>query len=233
MREGFRRHAGAGMSETSALGRTAVGIGAGLAAWRPSRGLDLALALGLTAFLVPLMVVVALVVWIHDGGPAVFAHMRLGRDGRRFRCLKFRSMAVDAAARLADLLAADPTARAEWAHSQKLRRDPRITALGRFLRRSNLDELPQLFNVLAGQMSLVGPRPIVDAEVPRYGRYYRCYCAVRPGLTGLWQVSGRNDLSYRRRVALDVAYTRSRSLALDLKLLALTVPAVLRGRGAY
>ena len=127
----------------------------------------------------------------------------------------------------------DPELRREWETTFKLRRDPRITALGAFLRKSSLDELPQLFNILKGEMSVVGPRPIVAAEVARYGRWYRDYCNVRPGLTGLWQVSGRNDVNYRRRVALDVAYARRRSLGLYLKIIIATVPAVLLRNGSY
>ena len=150
-----------------------------------------------------------------------------------FKCLKFRSMLVDADRRLQELLAQDPVARAEWERDHKLRDDPRITALGSFLRRSSVDEIPQLFNVLRGEMSLVGPRPIVAAEVPRYRRYINHYCSVTPGITGLWQVSGRNDVSYRRRVALDVTYARSKSLLFDLKILAATVPAVLLRKGSY
>ena len=131
------------------------------------------------------------------------------------------------------LEASDPIARLEWEKDHKLRNDPRITRLGSFLRKSSLDELPQLFNVLRGEMSLVGPRPIVDAEVVRYGRYFADYCSVRPGITGLWQISGRNDVSYRRRVALDVAFARARSRSLYVRILAGTVPSVLVRRGSY
>ena len=127
----------------------------------------------------------------------------------------------------------DFRARAEWDQDHKLRDDPRVTALGRFLRRSSLDELPQLLNILAGEMSVVGPRPIVEAEIRRYGRYFQDYCAVKPGLTGLWQVSGRNDVTYRRRVAMDVLYCRRKSLVLDLKIITMTVPALLSARGCY
>ncbi len=142
-------------------------------------------------------------------------------------------MAIDAEQRLQQLLATDATARAEWALDHKLKRDPRITPLGQFLRTSSLDELPQLFNVLRGEMSLVGPRPVVQAESVKYGSRFKAYCSVRPGITGLWQVSGRNDVSYRRRVAMDVLYARYKSLPLDFKILLLTVPAVLLKRGCY
>ena len=197
------------------------------------RLLDVTIALCVIIFALPLLVMIALSVMAQDRGPAVFAHERIGRDGRTFRCLKFRSMVRDAEQRLNDLLERDPQARAEWARDHKLRRDPRITRVGDFLRKSSLDELPQLFNVLRGEMSIVGPRPIVAAEVARYGRHFDKYCAVKPGITGLWQVSGRNDVSYRRRVAMDCIYARRKSLAWDIKLLFLTVPAVLFASGSY
>jgi exopolysaccharide production protein ExoY len=195
--------------------------------------LNVAVALLALVFCLPIMLGVGLAIFLQDGGPVLFAHRRIGRDGRSFRCLKFRSMAIDAEARLAELLASDPQARAEWEADHKLRRDPRVTRLGAFLRRSSLDELPQLFNVLRGEMSLVGPRPIVEAEVAKYGRRFRQYCAVKPGITGLWQVSGRNDTSYRTRVALDCVYAARRSAWLDFKVLACTIPAVLSRRGSY
>jgi exopolysaccharide production protein ExoY len=195
--------------------------------------MNVIIALAALVFALPIMLAVGFAVFIQDGGPVLFAHRRIGRDGRSFRCLKFRSMATDAEARLADLLARDPQARAEWEKDHKLRNDPRVTKLGEFLRKSSLDELPQLFNVLRGEMSLVGPRPIVEAEIAKYGRRFRQYCAVKPGITGLWQVSGRNDTTYRTRVALDCLYAERRSLLLDAKVLAATVPAVLMRRGSY
>ncbi|MCR5880874.1 sugar transferase [Phenylobacterium sp. J367] len=184
-------------------------------------------------FLAPIMIAVAIAVYAQDGGPILFAHRRLGRDGRHFHCLKFRSMAVDAEKRLRDLLASDPQARAEWEADHKLRNDPRVTKLGEFLRKTSLDELPQLFNVLRGEMSLVGPRPIVDGEIAKYGRRFRQYCAVKPGITGLWQVSGRNDTTYRARVAMDCVYAARRSALMDFRILVLTVPAVLARKGSY
>jgi exopolysaccharide production protein ExoY len=198
-----------------------------------ARLFDILAAAALIAFLAPVMILVALGVKAQDGGPVAFGQLRIGRDGRPFRCLKFRSMVVDAEDRLGGLLASDAQAREEWAVYRKLRRDPRITPLGAFLRKSSLDELPQLFNVLRGEMSLVGPRPIVPSEAPLYGRWLRHYKAVRPGITGLWQVSGRNHTSYRRRVALDVLYARRRGFALDLMILLKTVPAVLLTEGSY
>jgi len=164
------------------------------------RALDIILSLVIMLFLAPLLIMVAAIIFFTDPGPVIFGHQRVGRNGAKFKCLKFRSMVMDADARLAELLASDPVARQEWAMDHKLRNDPRITPFGRFLRKSSIDELPQLINVLLGDMSLVGPRPIVTAEIVRYGRYFDHYCRVRPGLTGLWQISGRNDISYRRRV---------------------------------
>lgn len=184
-------------------------------------------------FLVPLMLAVALAIWVQDRGPVFFAHRRVGVGGRSFYCLKFRSMALDAEARLQSLLANDPAAAAEWAADHKLRNDPRVTPLGAFLRKTSLDELPQLFNVIKGEMSLVGPRPIVDAEIVRYGRRFSDYCKVKPGITGLWQVSGRNDVSYRTRVALDTVYAKHKSGRLDLWILVATIPAVLARKGSY
>jgi len=197
------------------------------------RVFDILIALGVLLFTLPLLIGVAIAVKLSDHGPVLFGHHRIGAGGRIFRCWKFRSMVVDADARLAALLQADPAAEREWARDHKLRRDPRITRLGEFLRRSSLDELPQLFNVLAGEMSIVGPRPIVAAEAPKYGARLQSYYRVRPGITGLWQVSGRNDTSYRRRVALDAVYARNKTLALDVKILLLTIPAVLLAKGSY
>lgn len=197
------------------------------------RCLDIVLSLGALVFFLPLMLSIAVLVWLWDRGPVLFRHRRVGEGGRHFHCLKFRSMCIDADQRLRHLLDNDPEARAEWHATHKLRRDPRITVLGRFLRRSCLDELPQLINVLRGDMSLVGPRPIVDAEVARYGRHFAAYCAVKPGVTGLWQIARRHDTSYRRRVACDLLYRRGRSLRFNLRIIVLTVPSVLLARGAY
>ena len=194
---------------------------------------DLVLTVPLLILLSPILCMLALAVWINDGGPAFYGQMRIGRHGRSFRCWKFRSMVTDSDAVLAKVLALSAEARAEWARDHKLKADPRITWVGRFLRSSSLDELPQLWNVLRGEMSLVGPRPIVVAEVGRYGARFHDYCTCRPGITGLWQVSGRNDISYRRRVAIDAVYARSASLSMDLAILVRTVPAVLLRRGSY
>jgi lipopolysaccharide/colanic/teichoic acid biosynthesis glycosyltransferase len=197
------------------------------------RALDMLVSLIALVALAPLLVLVCLLITLRNPGPVFFVQRRMGRDGRTFRCFKFRTMVVDAEHRLAELLANDPVARAEWALDHKLRNDPRIIAGGDLLRKSSLDELPQLLNVLRGDMSIVGPRPIVESEIVRYGRYYDHYCAVRPGLTGLWQISGRNDVSYRRRVACDISYARSKSLRTDLRIMFMTVPAVLMAKGSY
>lgn len=168
-----------------------------------------------------------------DGGPALFSQERIGLGGRTFRCLKFRTMVVDAEARLAEVLAADPAAREEWDRFHKLRDDPRIARFGGFMRKASLDELPQLWNVLRGDMSLVGPRPPTAAELPRYGEDIAFLLKVRPGITGLWQVSGRNDTDFARRVALDSWYVRNWSFGYDLLIALLTVPVLLSRRGAY
>lgn len=196
------------------------------------RLLDIVGALTLALVLSPLLLVVSLAL-ARDHGPIIYRHPRTGRYGRTFGCLKFRTMVPNAEQVLRDLLHQDPQLREEWMRDQKLRNDPRVTAIGRFLRRTSLDELPQLWNVLKGDMSLVGPRPVVRDEWERYGRRLHHYLAAKPGVTGLWQVMGRSDSCYRRRVALDCYYVRKRGLLLDLFILLRTVKVVLRGRGAY
>lgn len=186
----------------------------------------------LLLILAPLMLLIAILVFVMDPGPVLFAHSRVGKRGRSFNCLKFRSMIVNAEAELQALLLNDERARAEWELSHKLNDDPRINGIGRFLRATSLDELPQLFNVFIGSMSLVGPRPVTLSELPRYSAAANLYASVRPGLTGLWQVSGRSHLSYDQRVALDVAYIESRSVRVNLAILWRTPAAVLLGRGA-
>jgi lipopolysaccharide/colanic/teichoic acid biosynthesis glycosyltransferase len=186
----------------------------------------------LAAFFAPLIIVVVALL-ASEGGPILFRHRRVGRHGQMFDCLKFRTMHVSAEKLLKDLLNSDPELKAEWILHHKLKVDPRVTALGRFLRRTSLDELPQLWNVMRGEMSLVGPRPVVREELLRYGRSVSKYLGVRPGITGLWQVMGRNDTDYRRRVVLDVYYVRNRNLFLDLYVLARTVRVVFQRDGAY
>jgi len=189
-------------------------------------------ALVLLIIFSPLMLGVAALIVRGDGGPALFGHYRVGMRGRLFRCLKFRSMHVDSQRMLSELLERDPAARAEWERDQKLTHDPRITPVGRFLRRTSLDELPQLINVLRGEMALVGPRPITVGELTRYGRVRWDYLSVLPGMTGLWQVSGRNNTTYAERVALDRQYVDSRSPWLDMKILAKTMKVVIARDGA-
>ena len=189
-------------------------------------------ALLLLALLSPLLVTIAVLIWRRDGAPVLFAHYRVGRDGKLFRCMKFRSMLRNSEQVLADLLRDDPQARAEWARDQKLANDPRITGIGHFLRRSSLDDLPQLLNGLRGEMSRVGPRPVTVGELTRYRQVRWHYLSVRPGITGLWQVSGRNNTSYDERVALDRRYVEQRSLWLDLGILLRTVRVVALREGA-
>lgn len=195
------------------------------------RVFDQVVAFLLLLLMAPFLLVLVVLVRL-DGGPAFYAHRRVGAHGRPFRCLKFRTMVVEGDRVLSELLASDPDAQREWAQTQKLRDDPRITRIGRLLRKTSLDEMPQLFNVLCGEMSLVGPRPIVEAEIVRYGGDIDYYLETRPGMTGLWQISGRNELSYGRRVQLDVWYVRNWTLWHDIMILFKTWPAVLRKEGA-
>ena len=196
------------------------------------RSLDIALSLAMAVILLPVMLLIAVAIALADPGPVFFAHRRTGRNGRQFNCYKFRTMSVGAEEILNRLLANSPAFRNEWARGQKLVQDPRVTPLGRLLRTTCLDELPQLFNVLIGDMSIVGPRPIITSELARYGRHAADYLAVKPGLTGLWQVTRTEETTYRRRVATDVLYVRNKSLALDCQILLATIPAVLTGRGS-
>ncbi|MGA2129108.1 MAG: sugar transferase [Xanthobacteraceae bacterium] len=199
----------------------------------PKRLLDATVALGGLILLFPLMLCCALVVALTSPGPVMFRHRRIGFAGRPFYCLKFRTMVVDAEARLREHLARNPDARQEWETSHKLQNDPRITPLGQLLRKTSLDELPQLINVLRGEMSMVGPRPIVDGEVEKYREEFALYVSSRPGLTGLWQVMGRNSTTYAERVAYDVAYLRDWSLANDVRIIIRTIPHVLGSDSAY
>ena len=197
------------------------------------RGFDIVVAAGILIVTLPFLLILAAVMYFSDPGPLFFVHRRMGYRGQYFGCLKFRSMRIDGDRMLHELLASSPEARREWDNTRKLKNDPRITPIGAVVRKLSLDEFPQLFNVLRGEMSIVGPRPIVEAEVKRYGRFFEHYCAVKPGLTGLWQISGRSDTSYHERVELDVNYVSRKSIALDTWLLIKTVPAVLFARGSY
>ncbi len=197
------------------------------------RTVDLLLTGVVAALIAPLLVLIALVIRVDSAGPAFYGHRRIGRGGKEFKAWKFRSMRKDADAALANYLRDNPALQSEWLTTHKLRDDPRVTRVGRFLRRSSLDELPQLWNVLKGEMSLVGPRPIVQEEVARYGDHFSVYARVPGGLTGLWQVSGRSDTSYEQRVHLDTFYIRNWSVWLDFCILFRTIGTVLSRAGAF
>lgn len=201
--------------------------------WRlAKRGTDLLLLAVTLPLWLPLLLLVAGVVRAFCGSPVLYSQMRLGRDGRSFRCWKFRTMVRDADLILHEVLTADTQRQREWQDQQKLRLDPRVTPLGRMLRATSLDELPQVWNVLCGDMALVGPRPIVPDEVALYGEAFDFYRMVRPGMTGIWQVSGRNNLSYRQRVEMDRRYVEQWSIAMDMTLVFQTFRAVIEGDGA-
>jgi Undecaprenyl-phosphate galactose phosphotransferase WbaP len=199
---------------------------------RLKRALDLVGTVFGGVLISPLVFVVAVLIKLDSSGPAFYGHQRVGAAGKHFLCWKFRTMHVNAERLLNKHLQGSPVLRAEWEQNQKLRDDPRVTRIGRFLRHTSLDELPQLWNVLRGEMSLIGPRPIVDAEVPKYGQVYELYKRIRPGMSGFWQVSGRSDTSYAERVEMDSYYVRNWSVWLDLIILARTVKCVALGRGA-
>ncbi len=180
----------------------------------------------------PVFLVLALIVK-RDGGPAFYGQKRIGRNGVAFKCWKFRSMVTNSQEILDKLLAADPVARAEWEADFKLKNDPRITKIGALLRKTSLDELPQLWNVLVGEMSMVGPRPVTAAETLNYGEALKDYLSVLPGMTGLWQISGRNDVTYAERVQMDSDYVKNMSFFGDVKIMIQTVLVMLTRRGAY
>lgn len=182
----------------------------------------------------PVFMIIALIIRFSSKGSVVYSHQRIGRGGKPFRCYKFRSMYPDADKKLEELLKADPALKHEWDTTHKLRNDPRVTPIGAFLRKTSLDEIPQFWNVLIGDLSIVGPRPVVQAEIDKfYGSRAQKILSIRPGLTGIWQVSGRNDTSYENRVEMDESYIQQRSFIFDLKLIALTVPRMIFSKGAY
>ena len=197
------------------------------------RSFDIVGSLSGLVLLSPLFLMVALLVKLSDGGSIFYGHKRIGRGGRIFACLKFRTMVPDGERVLAAHLAANPDAAAEWAATRKLKSDPRVTRVGQVLRKLSLDELPQILNILQGDMSLVGPRPVVRDELEIYGNSAVYYLKSRPGLTGLWQVSGRNDVSYDSRVAFDRHYVENWSIVFDMKIILRTVPVVCAARGSY
>lgn len=195
--------------------------------------IDLAATLIGGLLVLPLILLIALLVKLDSHGSVFYSQQRIGQNGETFKAWKFRTMVQNADAVLKDYLELHPEQQAAWERDHKLKRDPRVTPIGRFLRRTSLDELPQLWNILRGEMSLVGPRPIVDEEIPRYGDKFSLYTKVIPGLTGLWQVSGRNNITYEERVSLDAYYVRNWSVWLDVYILLRTVWVVLTGEGAY
>ena len=199
----------------------------------PKRFVDIFLAISGIVLLAPLLIICFLATVITSPGHALFRHRRVGLNGKHFDCLKFRTMVTDAPERLQRLLETDPSAAREWTTCRKLKHDPRVTAIGAILRKSSLDELPQLFNVLKGEMSIVGPRPVTDEDLERYGTSIGAYLACRPGITGLWQVSGRSSTTYDKRVACDTFYARNWSMALDAKILIVTIPSLLVSDSAY
>lgn len=203
---------------------------------RPSfskRAFDIIAVLSAMPVLLPVMGLIAVAIRLDSRGPAFFYQRRYGRGGQRFTLWKFRTMTRDAHEALYDHLSANTQHAWEWANTRKLRMDPRVTRVGRLLRRTSLDELPQVFNVLRGEMSLVGPRPLPLNERRIYGKAFALYCRATPGLTGLWQVSGRSDLPYSKRIELDTFYIRQRSAKLDRSILRRTLGAVWSKRGAY
>ena len=197
------------------------------------RCFDVTAALGALALLLPLFCLIAIAIKLWDRGPVFYRHRRIGLNGASFDCLKFRSMVPNADEVLSRHLAANGEAAREWEQTRKLKNDPRITPLGAGMRKTSVDELPQLLNILKGEMSFVGPRPIVSAEVPKYGPTIDHYLRARPGLTGLWQVSGRNDVDYGTRVALDQNYIDAWRFSRDLSIIAKTVRVVVTARGCY
>jgi exopolysaccharide production protein ExoY len=197
------------------------------------RIVDIILAISGIIVLLPLLLLCFITCALSSFGPAVFRHKRVGFGGKQFDCFKFRTMVVDSEKCLRDYLVWNPEAHAEWAATRKLQFDPRVTAIGSILRKASLDELPQLFNVLKGDMSIVGPRPVTPEELVRYATGVDAYLACRPGITGLWQVSGRSRTTYSKRVACDTFYARNWSMLLDAKIIIVTIPALLDSDNAY
>jgi exopolysaccharide production protein ExoY len=197
------------------------------------RGFDILGAIAGLVLLSPLLLLLALLVKLSDGGSVLYGHRRIGRGGRVFHCLKFRTMVENGDKVLADHFAACPESREEWLATRKLKNDPRVTRVGQVLRKLSLDELPQIINILQGDMSIVGPRPVVKDELDIYGSCAVFYLKSRPGLTGLWQISGRSDVSYDNRVALDRYYVENWSFAADLLIIMKTIPVVCTSKGSY
>jgi exopolysaccharide production protein ExoY len=197
------------------------------------RSFDITAALGALLIFSPIFLMIMALVKFTDSGPAFYGHTRVGHNGRLFKCLKFRTMATDGDELLQKYLRENPEAAEEWRKTRKLKDDPRVTIVGKVLRKLSLDELPQLLNILRGEMSVVGPRPVVDDELKVYDSFAVYYLRTRPGLTGLWQISGRNDVSYETRIAFDTQYVQNWSLFRDIAIIVKTIPAVCFARGSY
>ncbi|UHS59488.1 sugar transferase [Agrobacterium vaccinii] len=197
------------------------------------RSFDVSSALLAILILSPIFLMIMALVKFTDRGPAFYGHRRVGHNGRMFHCLKFRTMVTNGDEVLRQYLAANPEAAEEWKATRKLKNDPRVTAIGNVLRKLSLDELPQLINIIRGEMSVVGPRPVVDEELNYYESAASYYLSTRPGLTGLWQISGRNDVSYKERVDYDTQYVRTWSMMQDVSIIFKTIPAVCMSRGSY
>nr|MCR5064081.1 exopolysaccharide biosynthesis polyprenyl glycosylphosphotransferase [Treponema sp.] len=197
------------------------------------RVLDLILIALSAPFVLPVSVLIAILVKLTSRGPVLYGHKRVGKDGRTIKCWKFRSMVVNADQMLDKILAENPEMRNEWEKDRKFTNDPRVTKLGKFLRKTSLDELPQLWNILCGEMSFVGPRPVTESELDRYGKYSNFILSVKPGLSGMWQISGRSDTGYEERVTLDTYYIQNWSVWIDIWIIIKTFWVVLKGKGAY
>jgi exopolysaccharide production protein ExoY len=210
------------------VGSTALPIGGAA-----KRAFDVMSALAALIVFSPIFLMIVALVKFSDNGPVFYGHSRIGHKGRSFKCLKFRTMAVNGDQLLRNYLRDNPEAAEEWRRTRKLKDDPRVTAVGRVLRKLSLDELPQLLNILRGEMSVVGPRPVVDDELKVYDSFAIYYLQTRPGLTGLWQISGRNDVSYETRIAFDTHYVQNWSLVQDVTIILRTIPAVCLARGSY
>ncbi|MDE7391049.1 MAG: sugar transferase, partial [Treponemataceae bacterium] len=197
------------------------------------RLVDIFLILLSAPLVIPLTLIVALAIKKNGPGPVFYGHTRVGRNGRPFKCWKFRSMCADADKQLEKILAENPEMRAEWEKDRKLTNDPRITKIGKFLRKTSIDEIPQLFNILTGEMSFIGPRPVTEPELSKYGDKSHLILSVQPGLSGMWQISGRSDTGYEDRIVLDSYYIQNWSIWLDLWIIIKTIHVVLKGKGAY
>jgi len=198
------------------------------------RFFDIAFSIFAIVVTLPITIPIAIIIKLTDGGNIIYSHERVGKNGKKFNVLKFRSMYVDADEKLKEILKTDQKAKEEWEKSFKLKNDPRITPIGKFLRKTSLDELPQFINVLKGDMSVVGPRPVVEEELVKYYKEKaKLYKSVKPGITGYWQVEGRSDTDYDERIKMDEYYIKNQSFLLDLKIILKTIKVMITGKGAY